>query len=97
MILYAATAALVGGAGDHIYMTAAVGNKAADAAKGADAMDIDSGAITASKDSRTGGLAALGGDDALAEALYGDPTRLTEPIKTVHDKFALLPAFLKVC
>jgi hypothetical protein len=42
------------------------------------------------------GLAAVGGDEALAQALFGDPTKLTEPIKTVQDKFALLPAFLKV-
>ncbi|KAG1669071.1 hypothetical protein FOA52_003989 [Chlamydomonas sp. UWO 241] len=29
-------------------------------------------------------------------ALYGDPSKLTHPIKAVEDKFQLLPAFLKV-
>lgn len=32
----------------------------------------------------------------LDEALYGDPTKLTEPIKRLEDKFQMLPAFLKV-
>lgn len=35
-------------------------------------------------------------DDAFHEALYGDHSKLTAPIKTVRDKFELLPAFLKV-
>jgi hypothetical protein len=34
---------------------------------------------------------------SLEEALYGDPSKLTEPIKDVKDKWKLLPAFLKVC
>lgn len=33
---------------------------------------------------------------AFDEALFGDPSKLTQPIKTVEDKFQLLPAFLKV-
>ena len=33
---------------------------------------------------------------AFDEALLGDPSKLTQPIKTVEDKFQLLPAFLKV-
>jgi DNA-directed RNA polymerase III subunit RPC2 len=36
------------------------------------------------------------GHGDLHDALYGDPTKLTAPIKTVEDKFQLLPAFLKV-
>eukprot|EP00877_Chromochloris_zofingiensis_P003786 jgi/Chrzof1/13408/Cz07g31260.t1 len=35
-------------------------------------------------------------DDALQQALYAEPTKLTEPIKTIEDKYKLLPAFLKV-
>ncbi len=34
--------------------------------------------------------------DAADQALYADPSKLTEPIKTMEDKFKLLPAFLKV-
>ena len=30
------------------------------------------------------------------EVLQGDPRKLTMPIKTVQDKYELLPAFLKV-
>lgn len=41
-------------------------------------------------------MAVDGGDAALHEALYSDPSKLTEPIKAVEDKFQLLPAFLKV-
>ena len=33
---------------------------------------------------------------SLEEALYGDPSLLTAPIKDVKDKWKLLPAFLKV-
>lgn len=33
---------------------------------------------------------------AFDEALFCDPSKLTQPIKTVEDKFQLLPAFLKV-
>ena len=36
------------------------------------------------------------GDAALDAALYGDPAKLTAPIKTLADKYELLPAFLKV-
>jgi len=35
-------------------------------------------------------------DDGVMEALASDPSKLTEPIKRVEDKFQLLPAFLKV-
>jgi len=40
----------------------------------------------------------LDGDrhDAAEEVLLKDPKKLTSPIKTVEDKFELLPAFLKV-
>lgn len=34
--------------------------------------------------------------DAADKVLYEDPSKLTEPIKTVQDKYRLLPAFLKV-
>lgn len=34
--------------------------------------------------------------DALEKALYSDPSLLTKPIPTVEDKYALLPAFLKI-
>ncbi|MEW5318773.1 MAG: hypothetical protein WDW38_009966 [Sanguina aurantia] len=34
--------------------------------------------------------------DAVTESLMSDPSLLTAPIKRVEDKFALLPAFLKV-
>jgi hypothetical protein len=34
--------------------------------------------------------------DPVHELLMGDPSKLTAPIKTVKDKFQLLPAFLKV-
>jgi len=34
--------------------------------------------------------------DAAEEVLLKDPKKLTSPIKTVEDKFELLPAFLKV-
>lgn len=34
--------------------------------------------------------------DAVMESLTSDPSLLTAPIKRVEDKFALLPAFLKV-
>ncbi|WIA33788.1 hypothetical protein OEZ86_006901 [Tetradesmus obliquus] len=34
--------------------------------------------------------------DGVAELLSGDPSLLTAPIKTVQDKFKLLPAFLKI-
>jgi DNA-directed RNA polymerase III subunit RPC2 len=33
---------------------------------------------------------------ALDEALYSDPSKLSHPIKTIEDKFKLLPAFLAV-
>jgi DNA-directed RNA polymerase III subunit RPC2 len=36
------------------------------------------------------------GMDAADKVLYEDPAKLTEPIKTVQDKYKLLPAFLKV-
>lgn len=35
-------------------------------------------------------------DAQLEEALLGDPAKLTQPIKTIEDKYSLLPAFLKV-
>ena len=35
-------------------------------------------------------------DGSLPECLIGDPSKLAAPIKTLEDKFALLPAFLKV-
>ena len=34
---------------------------------------------------------------SLEDVLYSDPSKLTEPIKDVQDKWKLLPAFLKVC
>eukprot|EP00882_Tetradesmus_deserticola_P012358 GHRQ01013098.1.p1 GENE.GHRQ01013098.1~~GHRQ01013098.1.p1 ORF type:complete len:261 (+),score=113.94 GHRQ01013098.1:244-1026(+) len=34
--------------------------------------------------------------DGVAELLSGDPSLLTAPIKSVQDKFKLLPAFLKI-
>lgn len=34
--------------------------------------------------------------DEVHEALQGDPRKLTMPVKTVQDKYELLPAFLKV-
>ena len=36
----------------------------------------------------------VGGD--VEQCLLGDPTKLNAPIKTLKDKFELLPAFLKV-
>lgn len=33
---------------------------------------------------------------SLEDVLYGDPSKLTEPVKTIDDKWKLLPAFLKV-
>ncbi|KXZ53350.1 hypothetical protein GPECTOR_7g1245 [Gonium pectorale] len=49
-------------------------------------MDIDGGPAVSSGKGGPGpeGVAAMGGDEALADALMGDPTRLTEPIKTVR-------------
>ena len=41
----------------------------------------------------------LGGaelQNGVHEVLQGDPRKLTMPIKTVQDKYELLPAFLKV-
>ena len=35
-------------------------------------------------------------DGSLPDCLTGDPAKLSAPIKTLEDKFALLPAFLKV-
>ncbi|BDA40723.1 DNA-directed RNA polymerase III subunit RPC2 [Coccomyxa sp. Obi] len=35
-------------------------------------------------------------EDGVHEALLGDPSKLTQPIKDVKDKYELLPAFLKV-
>jgi DNA-directed RNA polymerase III subunit RPC2 len=35
-------------------------------------------------------------DGGLHQALHGDPAKLTQPIKSVQDKFQLLPAFLQV-
>lgn len=55
-------------------------------------MDVDGGAGQDLKAAAKAGME----DAALEEALFSDPTKLTEPIKTVKDKFALLPAFLKV-
>jgi len=44
-----------------------------------------------------GGQEAMEQDDGgLHQALHGDPALLTQPIKTVQDKFHLLPAFLQV-
>ncbi len=54
-------------------------------------MDVDGGAAQDLKAAAKAGM-----EDAALEALFSDPTKLTEPIKTVRDKFALLPAFLKV-
>ena len=34
--------------------------------------------------------------NAANKVLWGDPKKLTSPIKTVEDKYELLPAFLKV-
>lgn len=34
--------------------------------------------------------------NGVQEGLYGDPKKLTTPIKAVQDKYELLPAFLKV-
>jgi hypothetical protein len=34
--------------------------------------------------------------DAIYNGLLEDPSKLTEPIRTVEDKYELLPAFLKV-
>ena len=45
-------------------------------------MDVDAGC----------GVGATVDDDAM----FGDPTLLSSPIKTVEDKYQLLPAFLKV-
>jgi hypothetical protein len=39
---------------------------------------------------------AGGGGSSLDDVLYGDPSKLTEPIKTIENKYELLPAFLKV-
>lgn len=36
-------------------------------------------------------------ENGVREALLGDPSKLTQPIKDVKDKYELLPAFLKVC
>ena len=36
-------------------------------------------------------------ENGVHEALLGDPSKLTQPIKDVKDKYELLPAFLKVC
>ncbi|KAG2492788.1 hypothetical protein HYH03_008949 [Edaphochlamys debaryana] len=87
-------------------MTAAAEEPRAEAPAGADGkggpdpMDVDGGsgkdAGKGAKPAGPAGMDAVGGDEALAEVLYSDPTKLTEPIKTVQDKFALLPAFLKV-
>ncbi len=42
------------------------------------------------------GSAPIEQDTALHNALHGDPSKLTAPIKRVEDKFQLLPAFLQV-
>lgn len=36
------------------------------------------------------------GDSSVEDLLRKDPSKLTEPIKELEDKFQLLPAFLKV-
>lgn len=34
--------------------------------------------------------------DGVEQLLTSDPSKLTDPIKTIEDKFKLLPAFLKI-
>jgi len=36
------------------------------------------------------------GDGGVHELLTADPSKLTEPIKTIQDKYKLLPAFLQI-
>jgi hypothetical protein len=38
----------------------------------------------------------MASDKVVEELLEGDPTELTKPIKSVEDKWRLVPAFLKV-
>jgi len=35
-------------------------------------------------------------DDGVQKLLTADPSKLTEPIKKIEDKYKLLPAFLKI-
>lgn len=34
--------------------------------------------------------------DPVEQVLFADPSKITQPIKTIRDKYELLPAFLKV-
>jgi DNA-directed RNA polymerase beta subunit len=47
-------------------------------------------------DNKLDGLASAESADGVDELLRKDPSLLTAPIKTIEDKFKLLPAFLKI-
>lgn len=47
-------------------------------------------------DNKLDGLANAESADGVDELLRKDPSLLTAPIKTIEDKFKLLPAFLKI-
>ena len=52
--------------------------------------------MTAAEALPNGTLGGVELQNGVHEVLQGDPRKLTMPIKTVQDKYELLPAFLKV-
>ena len=52
--------------------------------------------MTAEEALPNGTLGGVELQNGVHEVLQGDPRKLTMPIKTVQDKYELLPAFLKV-
>jgi DNA-directed RNA polymerase III subunit RPC2 len=71
--------------------------KAAGAPAG-EAMHVDAAPAASKPQLGAGKVAAMSAADdaAMQDLLSGDPAQLTAPIKTVQDKFKLLPAFLKI-
>jgi DNA-directed RNA polymerase III subunit RPC2 len=69
----------------------------------ADAMDVDAGPSSSKlaqqqklQQAKLDGLGLPESADGVDELLTKDPSLLTAPIKTIEDKFKLLPAFLKI-
>lgn len=67
----------------------------------AEAMDIDAAGPSSSKakqqaQAKLGEFDASEAADGVDELLTKDPSLLTAPVKTIEDKFKLLPAFLKI-
>jgi DNA-directed RNA polymerase III subunit RPC2 len=65
----------------------------------AEGMDIDDTPLSSKQKHQGGkmdGLPPGAAGDGVDELLTKDPQLLTAPIKTIEDKFKLLPAFLKI-